>query len=116
MGEGFSIDLRLNEDISSRFDFYMFVDANGVFYTISMSGAVRPGIEALYRNVTGLNATFVKTIQPAVAIPPNMAGSIVTFYAVVVEAGKMPPVSSPAELTPQTPYVIMLSKKSAEVQ
>ena len=38
-----------------------------------------------------------------------------TFYAVVVDAGKLPPVSKPSDLTPSTPNVIFMAKNAAAV-
>jgi len=63
----------------------------------------------------GILPPYSTTIRPQVILPATMGGQEVTFYAVVVQAGKMPPVSSPSELTPTTLYVIMTDKKTVTV-
>jgi hypothetical protein len=44
-----------------------------------------------------------------------MKGKAVSFYAVVVEAGKKPPVRRLSDLAPDTPYVTMMDKKTVTV-
>jgi len=44
-----------------------------------------------------------------------MGGKQVTFYTAVIEAGKVPPVSNLSELTPATPYVIMMDRETVTV-
>jgi hypothetical protein len=44
-----------------------------------------------------------------------MTGETVTFYAVVVQAGKMPPVGKPSDLTPTTQYVVLMAKTATVV-
>jgi len=48
-------------------------------------------------------------------IPAEFGGREVTFYTVVVEAGKIPPVASLLELTAYTRYVIMLDKHAVRI-
>jgi hypothetical protein len=38
------------------------------------------------------------------------------FYLVTVNAGRMPPVSKPSDLTPSTQYVITMDRKAMTVQ
>jgi hypothetical protein len=44
-----------------------------------------------------------------------MAGREVTFYTAAIQAGKTPPVRSISELTPETPYVILMGKATATI-
>ena len=62
-----------------------------------------------------LSSKVVHDVPSLAALPLTMGGQKVTFYAVVVQAGKMPPVSSPSELTPPALYVIMMDKKTVTV-
>jgi hypothetical protein len=65
--------------------------------------------------VPNYDAPYSTTVSPAVKIPASMKGETITFYAVVVQAGKIPPVRRVSDLTPGTPYVILMDKKSATV-
>jgi hypothetical protein len=84
-------------------------------YTIYCDGSVRKGIAPIMRNVGKFNAPYFTTIRSSVRIPVSMRGATVIFYAVVVDAGKIPPVQKPSDLTPDTPYVIMLDRETAVV-
>jgi hypothetical protein len=114
-GKPFSLGITLNQDITQPFDFYLLAETSVGVYTIYFNGTVEKGIHALYRNVPGFRAPFSTTINSAVNIPPSMEGETVTFYAVVVDAGKMPPVKRLSDLTPETLYVIMMDKKTVTV-
>jgi hypothetical protein len=50
-----------------------------------------------------------------VELPLIMRGQQVTFYTVAIEAGKVPPVRSLEELSPDSLYVIMMDKKTVAV-
>ena len=115
-GQGFTLELKLNEDITEPFDFYLLADAGqyGV-RTIYLNGAMKKGIKALSRNVPRRSAGFSTTITPRVRIPAAMAGNTLTFYACAVKTGKLPPVSSPSQLTPKTANVIFLGKSARTV-
>jgi hypothetical protein len=114
-GQAFSVSLKSTEDITQSFDFYLLAETSAGVYTIYFNGTVEKGIHALYRNVPGFSAPFSTTINSTVRIPPGMAGKTVTFYAVVVDAGKMPPVKRLSDLTPETLYVIMMDKETVPV-
>ena len=105
----------MTEDITQPFDFYLFADSPAGIYTIYLNGNVQKGLKALCRNVPGLRAPYVTTIRPPVKLPASMKGKTITFYGVAVQAGKMPPVKKPSDLTPATPYVIYLGKDVAVV-
>jgi hypothetical protein len=47
-------------------------------------------------------------------IPEGIQGTV-TFYVVIVKAGRTPPVSVPSELTPSTANVILLDRKSISI-
>lgn len=114
-GQPFSMCLALTEDVTKPFDFYLFADSPAGIYTLYLNGDVKKGITPLYRNVPRLSKGFATTVRPKVKIPAGMKGKTVTFYAVVVEAGKMPPVKRPSDLTPETLYVIYLGKDAAAI-
>ncbi|MEJ2745557.1 MAG: hypothetical protein P8123_07740, partial [bacterium] len=115
VGQPFTIALALNDGITQPFDYYMFADSPAGIYTIYMNGKIQKGLKALYRSVPKFNSPYIATIRPPVMIPASMKGKTITFYAVVVEGGKMPPVKKPSDLTPATPYVIMLGKNPSVV-
>ncbi|MEJ2744823.1 MAG: hypothetical protein P8123_03925 [bacterium] len=81
-----------------------------------MNGSIEKGIAPIVRNMGKMAAPYFATVRPAVKVPVSMSGKSLTFYAVVVDAGKMPPVKKPSELAPETPYVIMLDRKTIVVQ
>jgi len=114
-GRSFSIAIALREDITKPFDYYLFVETSAGTYTIDCDGSVRKGIVPIVRNASRLDAPYFTMIRSSVKIPASMQGETVTFYAMVVDAGKIPPVQKPSDLTPDTPYVIMLDKKTAVV-
>ncbi len=113
--QGFQFEIILREDINERFDAYILADTPVGPDTIYANGRVEKGIKAVYTNVAGFPAPLILTVTPRVAIPASMAGREITFYVVVVNAGQMPPVSSLSELTPDTPSVIQMDKKSKTV-
>jgi hypothetical protein len=105
----------LIEDLTQPFDFYLFADSPAGIYTIYLNGKIQKGLKALYKNVPSFRKDYITTIRPAVKIPASMKGKTITFYAVFVQAGKMPPVKKPSDLTPTTQYVILMAKTSAVV-
>jgi hypothetical protein len=117
-GEQFGYTLVVNDNITSTFDFYLFVVAPPPLgpYTLNLRGGARKGINALVQGKDGFFATpFQKEITSAFRLPQAVRGKNVTFYCVVVEAGKKPPVKSPGELSSSTPYVIMFHKANITV-
>jgi len=109
------LNLSLNQDINVAFDFYLIADTQYGPYTLYLDGRVEKGIKAVYEDVQGWNAPFVKTVRPQVILPLTMAGKEITFYAAVIQAGRIPPVKRVSDLTPETLYVIMMDKKTATV-
>jgi hypothetical protein len=114
-GESFEMGLRLNENVTSSFDFYLLADTPAGAYTLYPNGEVEKGISLLYNNVPKLDAPYSTTVRPAVKIPTGMQGSTITFYAVMVETGRIPPVNKLSDLTPTTQYVILMGKVSAAI-
>ena len=114
-GQTFSVYLALTEDITQSFDFYLLADTPAGPYTIYLNGKIAKGIKPLYRNVKSFLKDYITTVRPAVKIPASMKGKTVTFYSVIVQAGKMPPVKKLSDLTPATPYVILMDRKAAAV-
>jgi len=116
-GKTFSLYVELNEDITQPFDFYLLADTPAGVYTLYLdaTGRVKKGIAPLYKNVKSYLKDFITTVRPAVKIPASMKGKTITFYAVIVQAGKRPPVRKLSELTPTTQYVILMDKAAAVV-
>ena len=115
-GQPFTLGIALNENIARPFDFYLLADTPSGVYTIYLNGSLKKGIYALYRNVPSFPAPYFTTVRPAFKIPLSMKGETVTFYAAVIEAGRIPPVHNLSELTPSTLYVIMMDKKTVTVE
>jgi hypothetical protein len=65
--------------------------------------------------VKSFTKDYITTVRPAVRIPTSLKGETITFYAVVVQAGKIPPVRKLSDLTPTSLNVIMFAKASAVV-
>ena len=68
------------------------------------------------KEVKSFTQDYITTVRPVVRIPLSIMGETITFYAVVVDTGRIPPVRNLSELTPDTPYVIMLDKKTTVVK
>ncbi|MEJ2745563.1 MAG: hypothetical protein P8123_07770 [bacterium] len=115
-GEGFDLELSLNESITSPFDFYLFAELMGNYYTISMNGAVKAGITPLYRNVPGFVAPYSTTIRSMGIIPSSLAGVKITFYTMAVESGRIPAVGGIDELGPDSGNVIVFDSMEADVR
>lgn len=114
-GVDFVMSVRLNENIKRAFDFYLFAACGGKYYTISMNGNVLPGIQALFRNVPGYAAPVFAPIRSQGVVPGEMAGMTVSLYAVVVEEGRIPPISSVSELGPRSGHVVMFDREDAVI-
>jgi hypothetical protein len=114
-GHNFSVYLALTEDITQPFDFYFFVDTPAGPYTLYLDGRVKKGITPLYKNVKCFTKDYTTTVRPKVKVPASMKGKTVTFYAVVVQAGKKPSVSRVSDLAPDTLNVILMSQAPATI-
>jgi hypothetical protein len=114
-GESFELELRLDEDITSPFDFYLFAEVMGRYYTISMNGEVSAGIQALYRDVPGYAAPVALTIRSLGAIPESLAGVNVTLYAIAIESGRVPEVSGIDELGPDSGNVLAFDRREVDI-
>ncbi|MCX6340615.1 MAG: hypothetical protein NTX71_11970, partial [Candidatus Aureabacteria bacterium] len=114
-GQTYSVYVALTEDITQPFDFYILADTPAGPYTLYLDGKVKKKITPLYKNVKSFTKDYITTVRPAVKIPASMKGKTITFYSVVVQAGKQPPVRKLSDLTPSTQYVILLAKASAVV-
>jgi hypothetical protein len=112
---GFGFKISITQDIYEAFDYYLFADTQFGTFTLYFDGRVEKGITPLYRNLSGFNAPLERKVIPNVILPMTMGGKEVTFYAVVVQAGKIPPVLSPSELKADTLFVIMIYKKTVTV-
>jgi hypothetical protein len=114
-GQSFTLDFILGQEMNRSFDFYILADTPYGSYTIFPNGPVVKGIRPIYTNIPWYPAPFAMTIRPAAIIPCSMSGSVVTLYAATVQAGMRPPVRSLAEVEPDSPYLILLSKKAVAV-
>ena len=114
-GQSFSVYVALIEDITQAFDFYLLVDTPAGPYTLYLNGNVKKGITPLYKKVPRFTKDYITTVRPRVKIPSGMKGKTVAFYAAFIQAGKVPPVRKLSELTPGTPYVILLSTYASTI-
>ena len=114
-GQPFTVGIALIQNITRPFDYYLFAESPAGIYTIYFNGSVKKGLKPLYRNVRKFNAPYFKTVSSKVRIPASMKGKTITFYSVVVQAGKKLPVRKLSDLTPSTQYVILLAKGAAVV-
>ena len=114
-GESFEMELGLNESITSPFDFYLFAEVMGRYYTITLNGAVKAGITPLYRNVPGYVAPYSAAIRLKQPLPQSLSGAKLTVYAVAVDAGKKPLVSSVSELGAESGNVIAFDREEADI-
>jgi len=108
-GERFTLGLTFQGSILRPFDFYVVADTPYGVYTVFLNGGLAQGVTPLYRGTPALQGPKSATIFNYVAIPALRSG-IYTFYAAAVEAGKVPPVSTLAELSPSTPYIIAFDR------
>ncbi len=115
VGQIFSVYLALTEDITKPFDLYILADTPAGPYTLYLNGKIQKGIKPLYKGVKSWDKDFITTVRPSVKIPASMKGKTITFYVLVVEAGKMPPVKKLSDLTPTTQNVILMDKGVAVV-
>lgn len=115
VGQNFSVYLALTQDIAQPFDFYLFVHTPAGAYTLYLNGRMERGIKPLYKNVKNLLKDYITTVRPTARIPAGMTGKTVTFYALFIKAGKKLPASRVLDLTPSTPYVIMMDEASAMI-
>lgn len=114
-GQCFTVDIILRQEMNQPFDFYILADTPYGPYTIFPNGSVKAGIRPICTDIPWYPAPFAMTFRPRVTIPYSMRGSTATFYAATVQAGMRPPVRSLAEVEPNSPYVILLSKKAVAV-
>lgn len=114
-GDRMSFGIRLTEDITRPFDFYLFAETPAGIYTIYVNGLIKKGITPILKNGRWYPAPYFKTVSPAIGIPLSMKGATITLYTLAVDAGKKPPVRSLAELTPASPYVIMFDRAPVAV-
>jgi hypothetical protein len=115
-GSTFAMDVELNENITRPFDFYLLLETPFGIFTVSLDGILTPGIQALFRNVSGYQAPEFRTVWSHLTVPQGLPQGIYTFYAVAVEAGTLPPVAGPSDLLPTTPRVILLDVEQVEMQ
>jgi hypothetical protein len=114
-GEQFTMNLRVTKPIEAPFDFYLIAEtANYGAFTISLDGRISPGISPLYGNVPGVGVMSIE-IRPGAAIPADMAYQVVNLYAVATEAGRIPPVTSLAEIEANSQNLRGFSKKAMYV-
>lgn len=106
VGEPFTLNITLNQDITQPFDFCLFIDTLSGVYMLYLNGGISKGIKPLYRNVPRLDAPCSVTVRSAFNIPASMKGETITFHAAFIQAGKRP----------ITPYIILMAAATAVVQ
>jgi hypothetical protein len=117
-GTVFSLDFALLEDITGPVDVYVLADTPyGIFTIFPGRGArVAAGITPIFRNVRNVTAPLAGPVMNPVRIPGGTAAGAYTFYAVTVNAGTMPPVTSLSQLNARTTNVVMFDKETTAVQ
>lgn len=115
VGQACEVYLGLFEDITQPFALYILADTPAGIYTILLNSSIQRGITPIFKSVPSFKQDYVTTLRPSVKLPAGMKGKTVTFYTVIVQAGSMPPVSKPSDLTPTTEHVILMDKASAVV-
>ncbi|MDD5557594.1 MAG: hypothetical protein PHN82_10170 [bacterium] len=85
----------------------------GIF-TLMLDGRIVGGIRPIARNVPRIEAPFEATVLENLPCPAGMQGAT-WFYLVIVDAGRMPPVSRPAELNLGTENIITLAARMMTV-
>lgn len=113
-GDAFTLGLNLTQNITRPFDFYQVMAAPFGVFTVEFTGALTPGIRPLFTNIPSFAAPFSHTTWNGIIVPPGIAGTF-TFYAAVIEAGQVPPVTSLDQLSATTPTIIMFDKKVVTV-
>jgi hypothetical protein len=108
-GERFTLGLDMQGGLVSSFDFYLVADTPYGVYTVFPDGSFAQGITPLYRSVPSLQGPKSATVYDNVTVPLWRVGSY-AFYSAAVEAGKVPPIATLADLTSTTPYVIALAR------
>ena len=114
-GDSFTLGINLSQGINETFDFYVLADTPYGPYTIYLNGSYRQGIHSLYSAVAGYRDPYSKTIWSGVTVPAGISGTF-TFYAVAVQAGMLPPVSSLSQLTGESPYVVAFDSETVIVE
>ena len=113
-GDPLTLGIRVSISIWARFDAYLFAVTPVGTWTILLDGGIRPGIHPVARNVRRLDAPFRMTVLDRFPLPAAIAGWT-TLYLVTVNAGHMPPVTDPSQLTMNTHYVITVDRRTIEV-
>jgi hypothetical protein len=104
-----SLSLLLEENIRESFDFYFLAETAIGNFTLYLNGNYRTGLKASYRCVPGANAPRNLPVFNNRPLPQRVYP--ITFYAIVLQAGKRPPgVTGPAQIDANTPYVLSFSK------
>lgn len=115
-GTPFSLGLSLGEDLPGPIDVYFFAETPYRIFTVFLDGSISPGIQPLYTGLAGIAAPIRADIWLSAPVPPGLIPGTYTFYFGAVEAGMVPPVSSPAEITPATQGMVLFDKEPVEVQ
>ncbi|MDD5557447.1 MAG: hypothetical protein PHN82_09380 [bacterium] len=115
-GEGDPILLRAKVTIPiwTRFDAYLLADTPMGIFTLLLDGRTVGGIHPIARNVPRIDAPFEATVLNMLPCPAGMGGTT-WFYLVIVEAGRMPPVSKPSDLSLETENVIAMAARMMTV-
>ena len=95
-------------------DAYVLAETTQGMFSIFLDGSIRPGISPLAAGVPRLDAPMEVTLIRDLPCPAGLTGEI-RLYLIITQAGRVPPVKSPAEVRPDSPFVIMLDKKTLTV-
>jgi hypothetical protein len=114
--EAFSFIFRLNQPINEAFDFYLVMQFLGIDFTLSFDGGIMLGVMPLYTGIQAGVQPFELAVTSQVALPLVLRNEEISFYAIAVQTGKIPPVVTFAEMQDDTPHVLMLGKAVATVE
>lgn len=114
-GDLISFDVSLTIPVWTSTDVYILVETPRGIFSIGLDGSITRGRVAAAANVPRIDAPVRVNILKDYPCPQGISGTI-TFYVVLVKAGRFPPVSGPSELTHSSQHVITLDRVSIQIR
>ncbi len=109
-GAPMTVGGRLLISVWQGFDAYVLAVTTQGIYSLFLDGSVLPGVWPLAAGVPRLDAPMQVEFLSDFPRPAGLTGAL-TLYLVITEAGRVPPVRSPAEVRPDSPFVIMMDTR-----
>lgn len=106
-GAPIALDGRLTISVWMRIDAYLVADTARGLFSILPGGRILPGIAPLAAGVPHLDAPMGIRLLDGLPCPEGLEGPL-WIHLVLLEAGRMPPVRSLAELYEGVPHVVTL--------